>query len=177
LGGSLDVKKMVWSSLLVALGILLPILFRSIGAGSTFLPMHLPILLAGFILPLPFAIAVAAITPLLSSIFSGMPPYPFLLYMIPELVTYALVISLMYNKNIKAPFIKRIYLPLGIAMIIGRLTASLFQAILLANSIDIIVFFSSTIITCVPGIILQLIVIPIILYSFIKAGFIEGSIA
>ena len=45
-----NTKKVVFSGLLVAMGIALPIMFHSIpNAGSIFLPMHIPVLLSGFI--------------------------------------------------------------------------------------------------------------------------------
>lgn len=43
-------KNLVMSALFVALGILIPMIFHSMGLGKAFLPMHIPVLLAGFIL-------------------------------------------------------------------------------------------------------------------------------
>lgn len=176
MASNLDTKQMLWAGLLMVVGIILQVVFHSMGVASVILPMHIPILLSGFILSWPFAISVAFLTPLLSAILTGMPPLANLLYMVPELVTYAIVISIMFKENDKAPFIKRIYLPLLIAMIIGRIIASFFQAVLFANSQGLIAFFASSIVNGFPGIVLQLIIIPLILYGLIKGKFIEGSI-
>jgi len=169
----LDIKQIIWAILLVVIGIILSIIFHAIGSCKAFLPMHITVMLGGFILSWPYAIAVALITPLLNWIFTGSPPFSGLLYMIPELVTYTIVINALYRRNENALFMKRVYLPLLIAMILGRLTASLFQAVLFANSVGLIAFFASTIIIGFPGIILQLIIIPGVMYGLAKAKFIE----
>lgn len=170
----IDFKQMIWSGILIVSGIILVLIFNSFGSVRTFLPLHIPIMLGGFILAWPYAILVALITPILSSVFVGAPPFAYLWYMLPELITYALVINIMFAKNIKAAFLKRIYLPLAIAMIVGRLSASLFQAILIANSKGLVAFFSNVLITGLPGILLQLILIPLIIYGLSKANLIES---
>lgn len=171
----IDFKQMIWSGILIITGIILVLIFNSFGLVHAFLPLHIPIMLGGFILAWPYAILVALITPILSSIVVSAPHFAYLWYMLPELITYALVINIMFSKNNKAPFLKRIYLPLTIAMIVGRLSASLFQAILVANSKGLVTFFSSVLVMGIPGIILQLILIPLILYILSKSNLIESS--
>ena len=61
-----SVREMVISSF--TMGLVLPVIFHFFGLGSAFLPMHIPVLLSGFILPTPYAAAVGAITPFLSCI-------------------------------------------------------------------------------------------------------------
>lgn len=171
----IDFKQMIWSGILIVTGIILALVFNSFGLAHAFLPLHIPIMLGGFILAWPYAILVALITPILSSIVVSAPHFAYLWYMLPELITYALVINIMFRKNIKATFIKRVYLPLGVALIVGRLSASLFQAILIANNKSFVDFFSSVLIMGIPGIILQLILIPLILYILSKSNLIESS--
>jgi len=94
-----SVKEMVLSALFTAIGLLLPVIFHAFGMGSTFLPMHIPVLLAGFVVSIPFAIAVGIVTPILSSLLTGMPPmFPVLPYMVFELAAYGTVASLLYRR-------------------------------------------------------------------------------
>lgn len=171
----IDFKQMIWSGILIVTGIILALVFNSFGLAHTFLPLHIPIMLGGFILAWPYAILVALITPILSTIVVSAPHFAYLWYMLPELITYALVINIMFAKNSKAPFLKRIYLPLSIAIIVGKLSASLFQAILIANNKSFVDFFSSVLVMGIPGIILQLVLIPLVLYILSKANLIENN--
>lgn len=79
------------SGLFIALGWLLPTIFHAVGLGSIFLPMFWPVAMAAFFLPWSFALFVAAATPLLSSLLTGMPPIspPILHLMVAELVSLA----------------------------------------------------------------------------------------
>ena len=67
-------RAMVISASMAAMGLVLPIAFHAVGLGSKFLPMLLPLLLNGFLVPLPWAIATGALVPLLSAVTTGMPP-------------------------------------------------------------------------------------------------------
>jgi len=115
-------KKITLSGLLLALGIIIPIAFHVLGAaGKIFLPMHLSVLVAGYLLPPVNALVVGLLTPFLSSVLTGMPiTYPIMPIMVVELGTYGLVISLLNKKGIK-----NIYFKLVAAMISGRVIAGL----------------------------------------------------
>ena len=68
---------MVVSAAMAALALILPIAFHAVGLGSQFLPMLLPLLLNGFLVPLPWALLTGATVPIISSLMTGMPPmYP-----------------------------------------------------------------------------------------------------
>ena len=77
-------------AVLVAAGVLLPIAFHAAGAaGSIFLPMHIPVLLAGLLCGPMTGALVGILTPVCSSLLTGMPPlFPALPVMIPELAVY-----------------------------------------------------------------------------------------
>lgn len=162
-------KKLVLSGLFIAVGIILPIAFHAVeGGGSIFLPMHIPVLIAGFFLDWPFALAVGVLTPLLSSLFTGMPPlFPVLLFMIPELAVYGIVVSLLYRK-----LNMNIYASLIISMICGRIMAGIVVWILaiffMAKLPGPVVFVQGAIVKGIPGIIIQLILIPIIVFAVEK---------
>jgi len=65
----------ILGSFFLVLALTIPILFHSLGLGSSFLPMFYPLVLSGFLLPLPIAMAVGVLGPLLSSLLTGMPPF------------------------------------------------------------------------------------------------------
>lgn len=176
LESGIDAKQILWSLIFMAFGVVFSMLFYATGTNMIFLPMHMPVFLGGFILSWPYAILVALITPLVSSIFVGMPLAINLMYIIPEFIVYAITIEALYKRNKDAVFVYRIYLPLLIAMILGKLTASLFQTVLFANSVDMFTFFASIVIKGFPGIMIQLIVVPTLLYLLMKAKFIEGNL-
>ena len=60
-----SIKKMAYGGLLIAIGIILPQLFHIFGqaAGQTFLPMHIPVMLAGMLIGPVWALGVAVIVP------------------------------------------------------------------------------------------------------------------
>ena len=67
-------RDITLGSVFIALGLAIPVLFHAVGMGSTFLPMFLPILAAGLLLPWRPAGVVGVVTPLMSSLLTGMPP-------------------------------------------------------------------------------------------------------
>ena len=68
-------KKLVLSALLLAAGLVLPFLTGSIpNFGRMLLPMHLPVLLCGFVCGWKWGLLVGFVTPLLRSVLFGMPP-------------------------------------------------------------------------------------------------------
>lgn len=88
-----SVRLLPMAAMFTALGVLFPQLFHMLGLGSTFLPMFLPVLAAGMLLPLRLSLIVGILTPLASWMLTGMPPLspPILPLMIVELTTVAVV--------------------------------------------------------------------------------------
>lgn len=127
--------------------------------GRVFLPIHIFVIIGAYILPPVYAVSIAVILPLSSSFLTGMPVvYPILPIIILELMTYALIIGFLKRKNI--------YFSLILAMISGRITAA-FSVFLLGKIMGLamhpIRYIESSIITGIPGIIFQIIIIPIII--------------
>jgi len=171
-----SVMETVLSGLFIAIGLVLPIIFHAFGAGSTFLPMHIPVLIAGFALSLPFAVAVGAITPILSSLLTGMPPvFPVLPFMVVELAAYAAVTSLLYKK-----FKLNVYITLVCSMIAGRIAASIVVWILatffMAELPNPVIFVTGAITQGIPGIIVQIVFIPGIVFVLYKSNFIRREV-
>lgn len=115
-----SIRAVVLSCLFIAIGLILLMVFHVFGAGSTFLPMHIPVLLAGFVISIPFTIAVGVLTPVLGSVLTGMPPiFSILPYMVFELAVYEAVASLLYR-----PIKLDVYISLVESMIAGRLVSA-----------------------------------------------------
>ena len=86
-----NTKQLVLAALCVALGVVLPVAFHSIpNAGSVLLPMHIPVLLCGLVCGPWFCLGCGALTPMLSSLATGMPPAAILPGMLCQLAVYVL---------------------------------------------------------------------------------------
>ena len=170
---SLQVRRMTYSALCLALALVLPFLTGQIPQiGSALCPMHIPVLLCGFLCGWPWGLAVGFIAPLLRSVIFGMPPMiPTALAMAFELATYGALAGFLYRKFPKT--IPGIYASLLIAMICGRLVWGVVRLILAGvqgNGFTFAMFLSGAITTAIPGIIAQLVLIPAIVYAMEKAG-------
>ena len=93
------VLKMVWAAMFLAIAYVLPFLTGQIQEiGSMLCPMHIPVLLCGFICGWPWGLAVGFAAPLLRSMLLGMPPFfPKAICMSLELATYGLVAGILYK--------------------------------------------------------------------------------
>ena len=122
-------RKLVFAALLLALGLVLPFLTAQIPqVGSMLLPMHLPVLLCGFVCGWPYGLLVGAVTPLLRSMLFGMPPlYPTAVAMAFELAAYGLLAGLFYKLLPKKPVY--VYVALILAMLGGRAVWGLAQMV------------------------------------------------
>lgn len=161
-------KEMIYSSILIAIGIVLPMIFHALGgAGKVFLPMHLSVIIAGYLLSPAFAILVGILTPIFSSLLTGMPViYPILPIMVLELLTYSGIISLILRRKKKSVFITLI-----LAMVSGRLMAGFMVYLLtitMGLKISPMMYLKGAIVTGLPGILIQLILIPSIIYALEK---------
>ncbi len=158
-------RELVIGGLFIALGILVPIIFHSFGIlGQVFLPMHVPVLIGGFFLSPYLALIVGIVTPLISSVLTGMPAiYPMAVIMMFELGTYGLVVSLAVRK-IKLSVIPSLIL----AMLAGRVSAGI-AVFILANlfglKMNSVIFIKGVVLTGLPGIAIQLLFIPALIYS------------
>ncbi len=196
------IRGLVFGGLLIAIGIILPMLFHAPGgqaAGKTFLPMHIPVLIGGLLLGPFYGAAIGAITPFINSVATGMPPPAVMPFMVVELGVYGMVAGFFYHtlklnrfrfplslKEGKAPGKEvtnterffGLYTSLILAMIAGRAVYAM--ALLVANrlfgmekadpaSVPI------AIATGIIGIIIQLVIIPPIIFALQKGGISNGS--
>jgi len=161
------IKDLTVSGVCLALALLLPFLTGQIPTiGAMLSPMHIPILLCAFFVNWKWACAVGFIAPLLRFAIFSMPPMPFGIAMAFELATYGLVTSLLYNFLPKKRW--SIYASLISAMVIGRVVwgaARMVIAGVTANPFTWQMFIGGALLEAIPGIIIQLVLIPIIVMA------------
>ena len=163
-----NTKKLVLSALFIALGIVLPFFTGQVPQiGNMLLPMHIPVLICGFVCGGSYGALVGAITPLLRSLLCTMPPMmPKAVGMSVELAVYGLVTGLLYAKLRHKKF--GIYISLLTAMVAGRIAwgiASFILFTVLGNPFTIELFIAEAFVNAVPGIVVQLILIPALVYT------------
>lgn len=174
---TIKINKLVMSAMFMALGLVLPFLTMQFeSAGTTFCPMHLPVLLCGFICGWLWGWAVGFITPIIRSVVFGMPlMFPQAISMAFELGTYGFVTGLLYkifkNNNEKKNSIA-IYISLIVAMISGRLVWAMVKFTIIGFNVELFnfkIFWTSVVMTEIPGIITQLILVPVIVMIYEKS--------
>lgn len=167
-------KQLVLTALFVALGVVLPQAFHAIpNAGSIFLPMHIPVLIAGFATGPVYGLICGILTPVLSHLIFSMPPAPVLPGMLCELAMYGLMTGLL-NKLVKIEnnLVKNYVVLIG-AMLCGRITYGILNALIFkAGSYSMQAWISAALVTAIPGIIIQLVLIPILVDRLQKANLI-----
>ena len=163
------IQKLASAAMLFAMGLVLPLATGQIPEiGNMLLPMHIPVLLCGFICGWKYGLAVGALLPIIRSLIFGMPPlYPSALTMAFELAAYGFLTGFLYmifrKKNLTA-----IYISLTTAMIAGRIVKGIANAIcygIADKGYTFMMFISGAFIEAVPGIIIQLILIPLVLIA------------
>lgn len=158
-----QLKNLILAALFLALALPLPLLTGQIPEiGSMLCPMHIPALLCGFFCGWPWGLAVGLIAPVFRSLLFGMPPiFPTALCMSLELATYGAVSALLYRMlPQKTVFV---YVSLLGAMIAGRLiwgAARFLCTGLNPSAFGLSAFFAGAVTTAIPGIIVQLILVP-----------------
>lgn len=166
--------KLVLAGFFTAIGIALPVAFHALSlSGSIFLPMHIPVLLCGLICGWKYGLVTGVIIPFLSSILTGMPPiYPVAISMAFELATYGAVIGLLSKKT-------NTIVALIVSMLSGRAVLGIANVILLSLSGKTYAwpaFISGAFVTAMPGIIIQLILVPAIFAVLKKSKQLERVI-
>ncbi|MBQ6756746.1 MAG: ECF transporter S component [Oscillospiraceae bacterium] len=169
-------KKLVYSALCVALALVLPLLTGQIPQiGSMLSPMHIPVLLCGFICGPVWGLAVGAISPILRSLTFSMPPlFPTATAMAFELAAYGCAAGLLYKLFPKKAW--GVYAALVCAMLIGRVVwgvAMLSIMTATGKGWGIDAFLAGAFINAWPGIILHIAIIPPIVLALRKAKIIE----
>ena len=161
---STKTKRLVLSALLLAAGLVLPFLTGGIpNFGRMLLPMHLPVLLCGFVCGWKWGLLVGFVTPLLRSVLFGMPPMvPTALAMAFELAAYGALAG-----------VWGVYLSLLAALVGGRLVWGLVSipiyGLLTEQAFTLAAFWMGGFVNAWPGIVLQIVLIPAIVLALEKA--------
>lgn len=173
------VRNLTLSAMFLAIGLLLPFLTGQIPEiGNMLCPMHIPVLLCGLICGWQYGFAVGAVMPLLRFAIFQMPPiYPKGLAMAFELAAYGLLVGILYNSS-KWKCIVSLYRSMIAAMIGGRLVWGTAMMIILGFGADGFtwkLFYTEAFLNAIPGIILQLILIPAIMIALNRTGLVKFS--
>ena len=170
------ILRMAYAAVCLALCMVLPFLTGQIPQiGSALSPMHIPVLLAGFLCGPWWAAAVGAVAPLLRFALFGMPPiFPTGVAMCFELAAYGLVSGLLYARLPKKTV--NIYVSLVAAMLAGRVVWGIVRVALsgvAGQPFTWAAFMAGAFVNAVPGIIVHILLIPVIVMALRKAGLID----
>ena len=175
---SLFAVRLAYAAVCLALALVLPLLTANIREfGNALCPMHIPVLLCGFLCGWPWGLVVGAVAPVLRSVIFGMPSvFPEAVGMALELATYGFVSGLLYRLlPRKLPYL---YVSLIAAMVSGRLVwgaARYLLAGLTNTTFPFEVFLAGALTTAVPGILLQIVIVPFILLALEKEKLVPGE--
>lgn len=171
-------QKMILSALFLALAYVMPFLTGQIPEiGAMLCPMHIPILVCGFVCGWQWGLAVGFIAPLFRSLILGMPSlFPVAVCMAFELLTYGAVSGLMYKILPKKKLY--IYCSLIIAMIVGRIVWGIAMLVCMGINGDgfgLTAFWAGAITNAIPGIVLQIVLIPAIIMLLEKTKLLNNK--
>ena len=156
-------KNLVTSGMCVALAIVLPMAFHMIpDAGKVFLPMHIPVLLCGLLCGPVYGLGCGILAPLLSHLFTGMPPTAMLPSMLCELAAYGMLSGILIRVIRTKWNLLNLYTALIGAMICGRIINGVLNALIFNAG-------KYSFLQAIPGIVIQLALIPLLVLALQKA--------
>ena len=167
------------SAMFLAIGLLLPFLTGQIRQiGNMLLPMHIPVILCGLICGWQYGLGVGFVLPLLRYAMFGMPIlFPTGVAMAFELAAYGFAVGFLYShSHWKCVF--ALYRSMIIAMLFGRGVWGILQTLLLGigeNRFTLNMFLAGAFFNAIPGIILQLVLIPAIMIALNRTGLVRFS--
>ena len=169
-------KNMVLAAFFLALGLVLPFLTGQIqGIGNKLLPMHFPVMVCGFVCGWQWGLAVGFVVPLLRSALWGMPVMmPMAVAMAFELAAYGAATGLLYRMFPKKN--TSVYISLIGAMIVGRLVWGLVCVPLYGvagKAFSVPMFVGGAFLNAIPGIVLQILLVPPVVLSLMRANVME----
>ncbi len=171
-------KNMTLSAMFIAIGLILPIFTGQIPQiGNMLLPMHIPVFLCGLICGWKYGAITGFILPLLRSAIFGMPAlFPSATSMAFELATYGLVAGMLYSIS-HWQCIRALYRAIIIAMLAGRAVWGIAQIIftgIAGSTFTWQMFTAAAFFKAIPGIILQLILLPSVMLALSRTGLAGG---
>lgn len=170
---SRQTRKMTYAAMYLGIALALPFITGQIPEiGKMLCPMHIPVLLCGFLCGWPWGLAIGFIAPPLRSVLFGMPAlFPSSVAMAFELAVYGAVSGWLYKALPKRK--GKVYFVLVIAMIAGRLVWGGVQMILsglVHTEFTPALFLAGAVTNAIPGIVLHLVLIPVVVMAMERAG-------
>jgi len=167
------IRQITFSGMFLALCIVLPFLTGQIPQiGAMLSPMHIPVLICGFVCGPVWGLAVGAVAPILRSVLFGMPKmFPSAVCMLFELAAYGAFAGLFIRILPKKGW--AVYAALILAMLAGRIVWGAAQYFFLGINgtvFTVDMFIAGAFLNAVPGIILHIALIPPIVMMLGKAG-------
>lgn len=163
------IKRTVLAALFIALCVVLPVAFHAIpNAGTVFLPMHIPVLICGLVCGWPYGLLCGLMGPVLSSLITGMPPAAVLPAMMVECAVYGLVSGLVLQFVRTGKLNADLYIALIGAMLAGRVAAGVTKALIFSPGITMNAWIATSFVTALPGIFIQLVLIPLLVNLLIR---------
>lgn len=166
------VKRMVTTAICAAMCVVLPLAFHAIpNAGAIMLPMHIPVLLCGLVCGWQYGFVCGLIGPLLSS-FTGMPSMAVLPGMMVECAVYGLVTGILMRLVRTGKPTADLYISMVSAMFLGRLLSGFAKSLVFTPGTAPFAWVTTSLVTGIPGIIVQLVVMPVLVLALTRAGLI-----
>lgn len=169
--------RLTLGAMFFALGLVLPFLTAQIPQiGNMLLPMHIPVFLCGLICGWRQGLIIGLLLPLTRSLLFGMPaPYPTAVAMCFELGAYGLFSGLTYYSG-KYRCIRSLYRSLVITMLAGRAVWAAAMIVLMGiqgGAFTFEAFLVGAFLNAVPGIVLQLVLIPAVMLALDRTGLVR----
>ena len=173
-----SIKRLTLTALCIALCVVVPMAFHVIpNAGAVMLPMHIPVLLCGLVCGWQYGLLCGIMGPLVSSVLTGMPPAAMLPGMMVECGMYGCVGGLMMEYIHTGSLYADLYISLPVAMLMGRVISGIVKALILTPGLSFTAWATASFVTALPGISIQLILLPTLIVALTRAGLIPGRYA
>ena len=158
-------------SIVLALCMVLPFLTGQIPQiGSALSPMHIPVLLCGLACGWPYGLVCGLLGPVLSGVLTGMPSPAVLPGMMVECGVYGLVSGLMMQLVHTKKLYADLYISQITAMLLGRILSGVCKALIFAPATFTVAAWATTsFVTGLPGIVIQLVLLPTLVVALTKA--------
>lgn len=170
------IQNLALAAMFMALGIVLPFFTGQIPQiGGMLLPMHLPVLLCGLICGWQYGGLVGFVLPLLRMTMFGMPPLLTAVAMAFEMAAYGGIVGFLYNRS-KWQCVVALYRSLITAMVAGRIVWGAVRVVMTGvagQAFTWQIFMAGAFLNAIPGIILQLVFIPVLMVALDRTGMVR----
>ena len=172
-----NVHNLVLAAMFLALALVLPFLTGQIPQiGGMLLPMHIPVLLCGLICGWRYGAVVGFVAPLMRMALFGMPPLVAAVAMAFELAAYGGIAGFLYNRS-RWQCVVALYRALLAAMVGGRIVWAAVRVVMISgvtgSAFTWSAFMAGALLNAIPGIILQLVFIPVLMVALDRTGMVR----